>query len=212
MSVPVDPKLREALRGQYITGPESTLPAHIGYFLMWFGTAEVGITTLLALILKLGPMDRIEYLVRGMDARVKCERVREAAASLYPLGPNLDARLKYFQETIVPIRNGIAHSWTVMDAKTKIVSFRSAGKVISSAHNDPKVRRMTLDELMDYGIWVHAFGAEIFEVITGAVDEQPLEIVDPTTGLPTAPPMDRPPKEPSARMRKRARRRLGIHR
>ena len=206
MPAPIHANLREALRSQYITGPHSMFPAHLEYFVQWYACSEIGITALLAIVLNAGPLDRLEYLFRGMDARVKTERLRQAAAEYRPLGPELDARLLHFQETIVPVRNQITHCWPYLDETSNVVAFLSAGRFGVDTKKNPKARRISLDDLMDHGIWLHAFASELLETVGRSEDGETLEIVDPTSSLPMAPPMDRPPKAPSARMRKRARR------
>jgi hypothetical protein len=103
---------RRAIKESEFTSENSILPLHIGYFILWFGTCEGVITRILAHVLGFAKQaQRLEFVTRGLDAKAKCERVRQAAKLLMPLGPNLNARLLMFQEKMVPLRNRISHNW-----------------------------------------------------------------------------------------------------
>ncbi len=74
----LSPELLVALRKNFLDGSDKEMPSHLGVYLQWFGIAEVCITTMLAIVLRFSDWEKFEIIVRGMDARVKCERLRQA--------------------------------------------------------------------------------------------------------------------------------------
>ena len=79
----------EKLRSEIFGGPDRDLYLHIGYFMSWFSAVELKITFFLALVLDDRQLEDFELLVKGMDARVKCERLRKACKRrAISIGPN----------------------------------------------------------------------------------------------------------------------------
>lgn len=52
----------------------------------WFGVVEIIITRVLADVLEFDDFEMFDLLTRGIDARVKCERLRKACQKYLPMG------------------------------------------------------------------------------------------------------------------------------
>jgi hypothetical protein len=200
-------QLREKLRQELLIGPNGVLPTHIGYFLMWYGAAEVGITTMLALVLDFRNFEKLEFIVRGMDARVKCERLRQASKKYMALGPEIEVRLRYFEKTIVPLRNKIAHSWPYLDETSGHVLFGSVGIPDEGTAKFAAMKAISihLDDLFDAAAWVHLFAQDVHDAIRSAIRGGALEVANPQSDRPKEFPKDQPPKARHATTDKRVR-------
>ena len=183
------PQLLTALRTRFLTGDDARLSLHLGNYLQWFGIAEVNVTTMLAFILNLTQWEQLEYVVRGMDARVKCERLRQAAKAYRPLGDNVKASLSVFEQKCIPLRNRAAHSWPFLDAKTDIISFATFGRMPDRAEDgrwefDPSTRQIHIDDLFSQAMWLNSFANDFSRALQRATDGGPLEVDDPKSRLP----------------------------
>lgn len=69
--------LRES-RSRIFSGADRDLYLHAGYFMTWFNQIESQLTFLLAKVLGMRDLEQFELLIGGMDARVKCERLKKA--------------------------------------------------------------------------------------------------------------------------------------
>ena len=206
-----------AFRQLYITkflvGSDANLPSRLGHFVMWFGACETIITEILARVLGFyNYPQRLEFVIRGMDARVKCERLRQACEHLCPLGQNLSDRLTYFQNTIVPLRNRVSHSWPILE-NDGCIHFTSLGKVhgvefVADSTLSSTPDFILLDDLLDRGIWLHAFSSDLLAAMACQIDGKPLEISDPQSNLLQGFQKARPPKVPNAKSGRRERKRL----
>src|SRR5690242_324076 len=97
-------------REQTYAGVDRDLYTDIGFFTTWFGGAELRVTMLLAMFTNSRDLEAFDILCRGMDARVKTERLQQAIKRHGKLGPELNLRLAAFHDEIIPLRNQIAHS------------------------------------------------------------------------------------------------------
>lgn len=99
----------EKIRSAILKGEDANLYLHIGHFMSWFSAAEIRITMLLQVATENRDAESFELLTRGMDARIKCERLRKACKKEDLLGPNLAQRLRIFENRVIPLRNKLAH-------------------------------------------------------------------------------------------------------
>lgn len=183
------PQRLAALRTRFLTGDDARLPLHLGNYLHWFGIAEVNITAILAFILNLTQREQLEYIVRGMDARVKCERLRQAARAYRPLGDNLKSSLSVFEQECIPLRNRVAHSWPFLDTKTDIIYFGTFGRFPGIADDgdwkfDPSTRQIHIDDLFSQAMWLNSFSGHLLTALHRAIGGGPLEVDDPKSRLP----------------------------
>lgn len=188
-------------------GPDRDLYLHIGNFTIWFGAVEVRITHLLQLAT--GVTDRVmfELLIKGMDARVKVERLRRAAKTGGPkLGPNLTARLESFEKQSIPVRNKIAHSSIIKHPREDTFFFsdvvRMPFKVFTGeAHPDPRWNnpdQIAGLRLYGHGLWLNQFSDDLSGAIERGIRASMLEIVRPRSLAHTEYPLRLPDKDPPA--------------
>lgn len=78
--------LMQGLKDHFLTAEAANLQSNIGHFIMWFGTAEMFLTRLLAHLVGMHDMEKFDLLCKGMDARIKCERFKKAAKQAGGLG------------------------------------------------------------------------------------------------------------------------------
>jgi hypothetical protein len=84
----------------------------VGHFIGEYSTVELAITALLAIISNFKDLEAFHTLTKGMDAKVKVERLRELAKTkklLVEKGP-FDARLMHFADKTANLRNKVAHA------------------------------------------------------------------------------------------------------
>jgi hypothetical protein len=198
---------RERLRQQFLTGPAAVLPAHVGHFLIWYAITEVAVTTMLAFVLDFRNFERLEYIVRGMDGRVKCERLRQATKRYMPLGPEIEARLWYFEQKVVPLRNRIAHSWPYLDETSGRVIFASVGIPLEGTPKFKalKANSVHLDEIFDMASWVHLFSQDLAAALASAIRGGSLEATSPLSDRPKESPKGPQPKAHRAKTDRRTR-------
>ena len=92
---------------------EINLHAAIGYFIAAYSKVELAVTTLLAVLTKNEDYEAFHTLTRGMDLRVKIERLRELCKphSLIDEQSAVDMRLKLVLTKICGLRNKLSHSY-----------------------------------------------------------------------------------------------------
>jgi len=199
------PKVSATVRDAILKSPGATLCGHLGYLHMWYGIAEVHITTIMAFALGFRNLEKLEYVVRGMDGRVKCERLRQAAKNYMPLGSEIEVRLRFFEKKVVPLRNKLSHCWPYLDEPSGRVSFVSAGSPMPDSPEHSQAESIHLDELFAYAVWLNLFAQDLQEALTSAVAGGPLEVANPRSDRPTESQTGPPPKVHRATSDKRAR-------
>jgi hypothetical protein len=107
---PITAKELEEGREKTYSGLDRDLYCDIGFFATWFGMAELRVTLLLAQFTGVRDIEAFDILCRGMDARVKTERLRLAIKRHALIGPELNLRLAYFNDEVIPLRNKLMHS------------------------------------------------------------------------------------------------------
>jgi hypothetical protein len=92
---------------------EINLHAGIGYFIAAYSKVELAVTTLLAVLTKNEDYEAFHVLTRGMDLRVKIERLRELCRpyTLIEDKSALDIRLILLGSKICGLRNKLSHSY-----------------------------------------------------------------------------------------------------
>lgn len=96
-------------RQQATTSRDKDLSFDLGHFLLWFASAELALSTLLAVSTKSRDLRAFDILCERMDAGGKLDRFRKVAKGGMGIGPNLESRLNKFAVAI-KLRNKIAHS------------------------------------------------------------------------------------------------------
>jgi hypothetical protein len=174
------PQIADA-RDFLVTGPENVaLNSHIGAFLIYYAIAETYLTLILARLSDQSDMDRFEIIAKGMDARVKLERVRSLAKHYAPIGPNLDLRLKHFESKCIRTRNHLSHSWPVLGEDKNTVTFSPKG-------DHRKIKRsetITLDELVTLIVWLYDLRADLETAFKSLHAGEAFEVATPKSELP----------------------------
>ena len=165
----IEAPLVERLRAHMFAGNDRHLFCHVGFFMTWFAAAEMSITYLLAIATRSIDVPSFYTLVRGMDARVKCERLRTASKSYKPLGPNLAERLKFFENTLIGTRNKMVHSFITVPEPFDKMYFGTVSKVGEEA---PHAATLAV---FRQGLWLNLFASELNEVVK---TEAPLAILE----------------------------------
>lgn len=179
----------EKLRDYMFGSDDRHVYLHVGHFMLWFAAAEVGVTLLLALATRSIDIKGFRQLVRGMDARVKCERLRSAAKDYKPIGPNLATRLEFFEKTMVKTRNLLTHSAVLLPEPRQMIYFASFGAF--GTHDAPPdydgdaAPSMEAIELFKQGLWLNSFHTDLESVAREDAHSTTLEIDHPRSPTPT---------------------------
>ncbi len=155
----------EKIRSGLFGGPDRDLYVHIGYFMSWFSAVELKITLLLAVVLNYRQLNDFDLLVRGMDARVKCERLRRACKNRINIGPNFENRLRTFEDVSIPLRNKIGHRHLSNPGAGKTVYMMTLSRTAGSAFGMRQVGelpdQMPMLELFEHAYWLHLFSEDL---------------------------------------------------
>jgi hypothetical protein len=210
----LSPEAMAIMRGGFFDKKTHNLVWHLGLYQLWFGIVELHITYLLLQALGYQDFEKFDLLVRGMDARVKVERLRRAAKAYKPMGPTLKKLLVHFETQHIPLRNRIAHSWPMLDDSDLIHfgtmgampsdQFKSNISVRPSALKPPSIH---IDDFLHEALWLNTFASDLVAALNQSLDGGELEVASPTSDLPTAPPQgnrqpdgraksDKPPQAP----------------
>jgi hypothetical protein len=197
---------------KFAGGSDATLFLHTGFFISSYALVELRISSILAKATGVTTLIGFDLLTRGMDLRVKIERLRAACEKGLPLGPNLDARLDVVNKTMRPIRNKIAHQNCVLNPDGKTISFATLAAMpdfFTHRHPD-QTDPETIDclDLFEYCGWLRLFNRDCRDVNRDAARNKMFEITNPLTPLGRGP--DHPPAAPKpvSTMSRRERRRL----
>lgn len=161
----------------WLKGDGLELQSNIGHFMMWFGTTEMFLTRTLAFTLNMRDLQRFDLLCKGMDARVKCERLRKSIKQYHSAGPVFLAELKRFEEKSIPLRNRISHSWPVQHDGTVYFCGVKSGVFIPETFVKDGTEMPSLDFFLE-GFWLNVFSKHIYEALKNAVSGGPLESND----------------------------------
>lgn len=182
------PQVLAALRKRFFEGEYGELASHLGTYLMFFGTAEVHLTTMMAAAAGITDFDSAEILIRGMDARVKIERLRQAVKKDdKKLGPNLNALVEVYLQKCLPLRNKIAHSWPLTEGRsvhfgsmTTIKKATKGGETIDLASVDT----VHLDDLMSQAMWLNTLTQDLAAAMHHYSKTGVFEVTEPKSDLP----------------------------
>jgi hypothetical protein len=193
--IPIRPEQAHAYRLALRTVPEADAYIDIGYLLVWFGAVDLNVSSLLMQASGMRSLQSFDTLTRGMDFRVKVERLRALLKGTDKLGPNLDARLTYIEKKCLPMRNRIAHSLlTHSESGKNEYHFSGIGSLpwkelgISQAVPDGSYAPVTYgaEEILGWGAWLAAFTMQDLPAVTASViTSGQFEVKAPKTSIPT---------------------------
>jgi hypothetical protein len=197
-------------------GAERDMYLDIGHFVTAFGFVDLCLSSILAVATRSLNLDMFDILARGMDARVKLERIRKVAKKQKGIGPDLEARLRIFETTMIGTRNDIAHSafYSSNDAdELRYFRVRLADMPLHKFEADSKPSKLVPTikslELFQYGEWLWQFGTDLRSVLHAAKRGDILELDQPKSPLRGAFPEHPSRTGKRAKSGKPARKRLG---
>ena len=142
-----------------------------------FNIAEMTLTNLLAYVLRYSDTEGFSLLVRGMDARVKCERFKKACLGRRKLGPNFRQHLNRFERVSVPLRNRISHSWP-MQVADEIV-FCHVGTEMDPTQRVADGTEISVEDLQKEALWLCRLSSSMLDAIDmDAKQNSSIEIED----------------------------------
>lgn len=175
----------EDYRSKCSKSDDSHLNALMGNYLIWFAVCEVALTSYLAFALRIGDFERLDYVVRGMDARVKCDRLRKAAARYHKLGDSFRKSLEIFERSVIPLRNLLAHSWpSIHDNRLYFTSFAMSAPGGQIASGRVEADYISLDDFTLHSMWVEQMAKHLVRGMN-TTPREVFEIDDLNWSLPT---------------------------
>jgi hypothetical protein len=184
------PKQVTTLRNSIIYGPDVNVTTDVGYFLIWYASAELGFTNLLALASRAGDLEIFDTLCSGMDFRVKIERFRRIRRNSGGIGPKLDARLTYLNDKCRPIRNRLSHCAITRSEKREGVYLASTLATLpwddfqmalpEGVSFKPPIT-YTDAQLLGWAVWLSKFVHDLAAAHSHAIETGEFEIVSPQT-------------------------------
>lgn len=181
----------QAERGRVFAGDDRNQYLHVGYFLTWYLSVELALTQLLAIAAGARDARIFDVLVSGMDARVKCERLRAISQLNLQLGRNLSDRLTFFERRMVKTRNRLSHNSLVVPEGSEKIYFVSISQFPKSAYGTQSAAldeapHMPLLDLFEQGYWLNHFSDDLAALPDPQPQSRILEIEKPRSPLPQA--------------------------
>jgi hypothetical protein len=176
----MDDSQLQAVREAVFDRPERDLYMHVGYFLTWYGHAELAITTIMALIMRERDLEAFHTVTKGLDAKTKALRFRQlCAVKKRKIGPHLLNQLKFFQKTICTFRDRISHTALVENGDKQFcfaafdrLPWKEFGldypKATQPAETINRIRVFT------YGLWLAHFAQALQGVMSQMLSNAPI--------------------------------------
>ncbi len=176
-------------RAAYCTGGDDSIFAQVGAFICNFSVVELHITAMLASTLGMHDHERFAFVAKGMDARVKVDRLKSASPRYIAIGPNLTARLDRFKATSIGIRNCIAHSSPF--SRDGFIHFVGLGALPDGKHGKATTApatKISMDNFTRETVWLDHLSQDLSTVAvsTPYMRLPLLEIISPRSNLPKA--------------------------
>ncbi len=162
------------------------LHAGIGYFIVAYSKVELGITTLLALLTKNEDFEAFHILTRGMDLRVKIERLQELCKPLSLIEPKsaLDIRLELLDRKICQLRNKLSHS-SIEIPSEMIPEIRLASiSSLKPSKTPANAETLHLETLALYTEWCEAFFHDVLSLFSHVKKSAKFSISHPHSMVP----------------------------
>jgi hypothetical protein len=164
----------------------------VGFFISVFSSAELAITSLLAILTQSKDLAAFDLLCKGMDIRVKIQRIRQAANKHGGIGSNLQKRLDFFEKNAISLRNKISHrSFAICedDGPRRYFLFTLSnmpwGELKFGTPLTPdKPETIPSLEIYACAMWVNTFRKDLLSVMNAAIDGASLEVSNPVSRLP----------------------------
>jgi hypothetical protein len=153
----------------------------IGVFTAWFAACEDMLTYILAYLTDAGDTEKFHLVVSGMDARVKCERLRKAIRAYSDMDGNFKERLGFYEGRIIKTRNKLAHSLCTPLEREKRIYFNH----FSRTHLDArKPDHINLEDLLCLCDWLAWYANDLQECARRVPETGKVRIDDPQSPPP----------------------------
>lgn len=183
----MDQPSQDDIRSVLLNGEDRDLYVLVGYFMVWFAFAEARLTQMLSVATHSHNAERFELLIKGMDARTKCDRLRKACKVQPKLGENLRIRLLYFEDVHMKLRNRLSHSLTILAPDDRVYFTGPATMRLPFWKPHKKGTRfphsMSRAEFMERCDWIHDFCRDL-ATCSPLLNAKIFEIDSPKTRLP----------------------------
>jgi hypothetical protein len=154
----------------------------VGIFTAWFACCEDMLTFILAFLTEASDAKKFRLVVSGMDARVKCERLRKAIKAYSEMDENFKVRLTFYEQTLIKLRNNIAHSMCTPIAAENRIYFNH----FSRTHlHDEKPDHIDLDKLHYICDWLAWYANDLQECAQHVPSTKKVRIDTPQSPPPT---------------------------
>ena len=200
------PDLVEDRKTAWANENSCTVYLHIGFFIYWYASVETAVSIMLTRATGNQHPAHFHTLTRGMDAKLKCERLREALKiSDCTIGPALTKRFEHFTSRLSSLRNQLVHNYPFFHEDTfQLVSVGAPPHVVDRpVKGAPKPVMVPSLELYERGKWLQAFSSDLYALMDDFSDalrrKGTLERERYWSSLPTG---DRPSPEKQARRAK----------
>lgn len=158
----------------------------IGFFAVQFAGVDLALTSLLMIATQSGDPKAFDILVSGMDARVKVSRFRQAVKLHGKIGPNLDVRLRVFEDQSIKLRNKLAHG-TILPCHDdpnfyRIISMLKQPEEAKGRHaRAESPEKLRSDQIWKHGIWLSQLVGDLSTVPMKWLFNSEFEISSPKT-------------------------------
>jgi hypothetical protein len=174
----------------------------MGNYLTQYAMLEMQLTMILAAQSNMvRDLESFHILTRGMDCRVKLERMRTIAKGREGIGPKLKMRLDHFEQKAIQLRNDLAHAafWrneTVV-GRYHLLTIDTARAADFDDQKIPEVARVVeASDLLQAAYWLNVLREDLSPVFFQAIRREQLEVVNPKSRVPKEDPVgQRRPKQ-----------------
>src|ERR1700730_5886684 len=113
-----------------------------------------------------------------------------------PLGPNLEARVTYFENKMVTLRNKFFHRVPRLNAYSSQITFNTSATLLPQPTRPSRQETISTEKLFEEGEWLNWFAAELADALTHSALTGKFEIDHPKSTVPQAQNQSHPPKAP----------------
>jgi hypothetical protein len=163
------------------------LHAGIGYFSAAYSKVELAITVLLAALTKNEDYEAFHVLTRGMDLRIKIERLRELCKPLSLIEDKsaLDMRLLLLAGKICTLRNKLSHSYIGIPDAGVLELGLSTIMGLRPISKNATTELLNLEALEIYTDWCESFFHDLLDLTPLAKKRAKFSIGHPHSVSPT---------------------------
>jgi hypothetical protein len=152
---------------------DQQLYLHIGFFIYWYASAETAITVMLNRFTGRQHPTSFHLLTRGMDAKLKCERLKEAIEHAgCTIEQPLAKRFEHFTRRLSTLRNQLVHNFPYYrnDAFQLVSVGAPPHDPEDPIEGAPKPQTIPSLELYERAKWLQAFANDLYKILETVTD------------------------------------------